>query len=159
MPYSYIPYQAGINVVDPEPAGIPASSINCNFRVIADHIVAYSGAIYGSIGCNIDAGAAIISSGHKGYLSVPYDCTILSNTLIANTSGSAILDIRKCAYGDFPTTTSIIASAPPTLNGQISTDTTLTGWTTDISTNDILEFKVNSCSLISKLSLILKTSK
>lgn len=115
-----------------------------------------------SIGFTVDGGGATPTTGLKGFTYVPYGCTINSVTLMADVSGSCVIDIWKVAYGSFPPNSgnSITASATPTLSSQQnSQDTTLTGWTTSISAGDVLAFNVNSASTVTRVNLVLKVTK
>jgi hypothetical protein len=114
----------------------------------------------GTIGITIDGGGSAITTGSKGFIYVPYACTISSATLLADQSGSIVIDVKKIAYGSFPSTSSICASAKPTLSSeQNSQDSTLTDWTTSISAGDVLEFYVDSCTTTTRANLILKVVK
>ncbi len=108
----------------------------------------------------IDGGGSAILTGSKGYLIVDFACTIQNNTLLADQSGSIVVDIKKCAYAGFPTTASICAAAKPTLStAQKSQDATLTGWTTSITAGDILEYNVDSAATVTRVTLSLKVVK
>ncbi len=114
----------------------------------------------------IDGGGTTITTGMKGYLEIPFSCAINRNTLLADQSGSIVVDIFKCTYSNFDPTThpasgdKITASAPPTIStAKKSQDSTLTGWTTAISAGDILGFNVNSVTSIQKATLSLKVVK
>ena len=108
----------------------------------------------------IDGGGAVITTGSKGYLVIDFACTIQDNTLLADQSGSIVVDIKKCVYVGFPTTASICAAAKPTLStAQKSQDTTLTGWTTAITAGDILEYNVDSATTVTRVTLSLKVIK
>jgi hypothetical protein len=108
----------------------------------------------------IDGGGSAILNGSKGYLVVDFACTIQNNTLLADQSGSIVVDIKKCAYAGFPTTASICAAAKPTLStAQKSQDATLSGWTTAITAGDILEYNVDSATTVTRVTLSLKISK
>ena len=108
----------------------------------------------------VDGGGSVIVAGSKGFLVVDYACTILNNTLIADKSGSIVVDIKKINYATFPTTVSICAAAKPTLStAQKSQDTTLTGWTTAIAAGDILEYNVDSATTVTRVTLSLKVTK
>lgn len=110
----------------------------------------------------IDGGGAVIATGVKGYLPIDFACTITQATLVANTSGSIVIDIWKDTYANFPPldADSITASAPPTLSAaQKSQDATLTGWTTSVSAGDVLAFNVDSASAVSKVTLTLKVTR
>jgi hypothetical protein len=110
----------------------------------------------------IGTGMAEIVDGVTGYFEVPCKMVIQSATLIADQSGSVVIDIWKGTYANFPPTDadSITASAPPTLTGsQKSQDTTLTGWTTTINKGDILTINVDSATTIEQVTLSLKGIK
>ncbi len=114
------------------------------------------------LGITIDGGGAVPTTGQKGFIYVPYSCTINSVTMLADQSGSAVVDIWKVAYGSFPPSVAntITASALPTLSSaQNSQDTTLTGWTKTISAGDVLAFNVNSASTLTRINLTLKVTK
>lgn len=115
----------------------------------------------GSAGIVVDGGGATITTGQKGYLLCPYAGTITAATLIADQSGSCVIDVWKAAYPTIPTVTnSIVASAPPTLSSaQESQDSTLTGWTTSVSAGDVIGFNVNSASGITRVMLSLSITK
>lgn len=114
----------------------------------------------GIIGVTIDGGASVITTGSKGYISIPFPATINSVTLLADQAGSIVIDIKKSTYTAFPTTSSIVASAAPTLSSaQKSQDTTLTGWTTAVAANDVFEFSVTSATTVTRVNLTLKVTK
>jgi len=110
----------------------------------------------------IDGGGSAITTGQKGHLEVPFACTIKQVTMLADQSGSIVVDIWKDTYDSFPPTDadSITASAPPTISSaQKSQDSTLTGWTKSISSGDILAFNVDSCSTITRVTISLKVER
>lgn len=116
-----------------------------------------------AIGYAIDGGGAAIVSGLLGgSLRIPFDGTIESVTLLADQTGSIVVDIWKDTYAAFPPTVadSICASAKPTLSGaEKSEDATLTGWTTAIAAGDVLRFYVDSATTVQNVTLILKVTK
>jgi len=115
-----------------------------------------------SIAFIIDGGGSAITTGQKGHLEIPFACTITQVTMLADQSGSIVVDIWKDTYANFPPTDadSITASAPPTISSaQKSQDSTLSGWTTSISAGDILAFNVDSCSTIERATISLKVEK
>ena len=121
-----------------------------------------SNSLIGALGITIDGGGATPTTGQKGFIYVPYACTINSVTMLADQSGSAVIDIWKVAYASFPPSVgnTITASALPTLSSQQnSQDTTLTGWTKSISAGDVLAFNVNSASTLTRINLTLKVTK
>ena len=114
------------------------------------------------IGITIDGGGSVITTGVKGYLYVPYNCTINSVTMLADQSGSIVVDVWKVAYASFPptVTNTITASALPTItSAQKSQNLTLTGWTTSVSAGDTIAFNVNSATTITRLNMLLAVTK
>ena len=110
----------------------------------------------------IDGGGSAITTGQKGHLEIPFACTIKQVTMLADQSGSIVVDIWKDTYANFPPTNadSITASAPPTISSaQKSQDSTLTGWTKSISSGDILAFNVDSCATITRVTISLKVER
>ena len=116
-----------------------------------------------AIGYTIDGGGSVIATGLVGPgLYIPYDCTIQSVTMLADRTGSIVVDIWRDSYANYPPTVadSIVASAKPTISSATkSQDTTLTGWTASISSGDVLRFNVDSVTDIQKLTIILKVTK
>jgi hypothetical protein len=110
----------------------------------------------------IDGGGAIYSNGVKGYIQVPFNCTITSVSLLADQTGSTVIDVWKAAYASFPPVlgNSITASAKPTITStNKSLDATLTGWTTAITAGDVLAFNVNSVTSITRVTITLSVNR
>ena len=110
----------------------------------------------------IDGGGAAIATGIKGDLEIPFACTINQVTLLADQSGSIVVDIWKDSYANYPPTgaDSITASAKPTIfSASKSQDAILTGWTTAIAAGDTLRFNVDSATAIQRCTVALKVTK
>ena len=108
----------------------------------------------------VDGGGSAITTGSKGFIEIPFACTINQVTLLADVSGSIVVDIKKSSYAGFPTTSSICAAAKPTLSSaQKSQDATLTGWTTSITAGDILEYNVDSATTVTRVTVSLRVTK
>lgn len=104
----------------------------------------------------IDGGGVAIATGSKGLIRVPSAMSITSVELIADQSGSIVVDVKKAAYAGLPTTSSIAASAKPTLSAaQKSQDATLTGWTTSLAAGDYLEYVVDSAATVQRVTITL----
>jgi hypothetical protein len=113
-----------------------------------------------TIGITIDGGGAVITTGSKGFKYIQENCTVTGWTLIGKESGSCVIDVKKCNYAGFPSTTSIAGTEKPTLtSAQNNQDQTLTTWTASLSAGDILEFVVNSVATITRVSLFINISK
>ena len=110
----------------------------------------------------IGDGTNAISTGVAGDIEVPFNCTILQATALADQTGSIQVDIWKDTYANFPPddADSITASAPITISSSNkSQDSTLSGWTTTINAGDILRFNVDSASTITRCTISLKVRK
>lgn len=110
----------------------------------------------------IDGGGGAIDTGIKGDLEVPFACTISQVTLLADQSGSIVIDMWKSTYGTFPPVVggSIVASAPPTIASALKAqDATLTGWSKSLAAGDILRFNVNSAATITRVMLALRVTR
>ena len=106
----------------------------------------------------IDGGGSAITTGVKGFIEVPYACTITAVRLLADQSGSIVVDVWKDTYANYPPTDadSITASAVPTISTATkSEDATLTGWTTSVSVGDILGFNVDSITTCERVTVVL----
>jgi hypothetical protein len=110
----------------------------------------------------IDGSGAAITTGIKGDIMIPFACTINQVNLLADQSGSIAVDIWKDTYANFPPTDAdtITASAVPTISSATKDeDATLTDWTTAIAAGSILRFNVDSCTTITRCTLVLKVTR
>lgn len=108
------------------------------------------------LGITIDGGGSAITTGVKGFSSVPVSGTIVRARMMADQSGSAVIDVWKDIFANYPPTVAdtITAAAKPTLSTQDhSDDTTLTGWTTAVTAGDVLGFKVDSATTVTRVTL------
>jgi hypothetical protein len=106
------------------------------------------------VGIAIDGGGSVPATGIKGYVICPFGGTIIGWNIVGNVTGSAVVDVYKIAYGATLPTSSIAASAKPTLSSaKVNNDTTVTGWTTAVAANDIFGFNLDSISAITKLNV------
>lgn len=93
-------------------------------------------------------GGSPLATGEVIYLSAPFGCTISAWNLMIDT-GTITIDVWKIASGTaVPTVTNTItASALPAISsGTALHSTTLTGWTTSVTANDIFGFNINAIS-------------
>lgn len=111
----------------------------------------------------LDGFNATLAAGSVTYLEVPCNCTIQQGTIIANTAGSCVIDIRKAAYVNVNTPSipgaseSICGGAPLTITSSNKMqDATLPGWTTALNAGDIVAAYVLSCSGITQVTVSLK---
>ncbi len=111
----------------------------------------------------IDGGGTTPAANQTADLSVPFDCTITSATLLADVSGSAVVDVW---VANFSTTTppavgnTITASDLPTLSSKTgSQDSTLTGWSKTITAGQSVRANLNSATTVTRLTLVLAVTK
>jgi len=138
---------------EPPPVGITLEEADARYVKLPD---------VRDIAFIIDGGGSAITTGVKGDLEIPFACTINQATMLADQSGSIVVDIWKDTYANFPPTDadSITASAPPTISAATkSQDSTLTGWTTAIAAGSTLRFNVDSAATITRLTLSLKVTR
>jgi len=117
---------------------------------------------YAALEFVIDGGGAAITTGIKGDIEVPFACTISAVTLLADQSGSIVVDVWKDTYANFPPTDadSITSATPPTISTATKAqDTTLTSWTKSITAGNILRFNVDSCTTITRVTVSIKVLK
>lgn len=88
------------------------------------------------------------------------DYTITGWELWVSPLGSLQLDIKKSTFGTIPPTSSIVASAPPSVTAaSTNSSTTLTGWTTTIARSDALSVSVTSNTGVKWFALLLKGTR
>jgi len=105
------------------------------------------------------AGAGALTTGVKAYLEVPVSATIVGWTLVADQSGSIVIDVWKDTYANFPplVADTIAGSEKPTLStAQKNQDLDLTTWTTAVTIGDILAFNIDSITTINQATLTLR---
>ena len=115
--------------------------------------------IYDSITVSINSTPDIISTGSKGYKTIPYNCEITAWYITSTSTGSIEFDIKRASYSTYPITSSIIGStgeSPRTSNSIKNKLETLTSWS-GLSQGDIVEFWVTDCSGLQDASLCMKT--
>lgn len=118
--------------------------------------------VNGSFGITIDGGGSAITTGVKGYITIPYNCTITGWDIFSDVSGSIVVDVWKDTYANFPPTVAdtIAGSEKPTLSSAVKNqDNNLTTWTTSVSSGDIIGFNVDSASTLTRVNLIIKVLK
>jgi len=123
------------------------------------NLVAGGGGGGQSIGAHFDGMGSIVLVNTIVYFRAKSAMTITGWSIVAEgTSPTCTLDIWKIATGTALPTVSdtITASAKPALaSGNAVKSTTLTGWTTAVSADDIFAIKVDACDAATKISLTL----
>jgi len=110
----------------------------------------------------LENAGAVISTGVKAYIEIPFDCYIDEQTLGADQAGDLVIDLWVDEYANYPPTVadSITASAKPTLSSSDKDqDSTLTGWTRQLKKGQWLGVKVDSAATVTLATLSLKVRK
>lgn len=105
----------------------------------------------------IDGGGSAISTGIKGDLYVPDAFTITGVVMLADQSGSIVVDIWNDTYANYPPTDADSlpgAGTPPTISSATkSKDTTLTSWDTSVPADSTLRFNVDSATTVTRVTV------
>jgi hypothetical protein len=105
---------------------------------------------------SIDGGGVDIVAGQRIDFEMPFAGTVTRWTIVADVAGSAVVDILRSTYANFPTMASISGTEKPTLSSaQKGQDTALTTWTTAIAAGDILRANVDSATSVKRLTVTL----
>lgn len=114
----------------------------------------------GSFELTIDGGGAAITVGPKFDFEVPFNCTLTGWTLLADQTGSIVIDIWKDTFANFPPTVAdtIISGAKPTLSStNKAQDLAISDWTGEaLAASDILRFNVDSATTIQRVTLSMR---
>lgn len=116
----------------------------------------------GDCAVNVDIGDGVnaIAAAAFCYLVVPFAFTVTGWKVVADASGSIVVDVKRSTYSGFPTTSTIAGSEKPTLSSaQKAEDTSLSSWTTSIAALDVLHFIVDSAATVKKVTVILTGTK
>lgn len=110
----------------------------------------------------ISGGGSTITTGVKGDLPIDYPCTITGVQLLADQSGSIVVDLWVDSYANYPPTgaDSICGAAKPTIAAATkSKDTTLTGWDPALTAGDTIRFNVDSATSITRVTVALTVTR
>lgn len=105
-----------------------------------------------------DTTGSALTSGPVVYFTVPYACTISAYNITAD-AGTVTFDVWKIATGTaIPTVTNTITAAalPALSTGTALHSTTLSGWTTSVSANDIFGIQLKTVATAKYVQLDLE---
>lgn len=109
-----------------------------------------------------DGGGQTVTTGLKGSIILPFACTINSWTLVAEPSGSIVVDIWRTTLANYPpeVADSITGGAKPTISGgQSASSSSLSAWTTSLAEGDVLAFRVDSVTNVTLASIAIKVTR
>ena len=107
-----------------------------------------------SIGVTFDGGGASPTPGSVGFVIAQFAGTIDRWDIVADVSGSAVVDVWKKA-GAIPTNSDRIAGTEkPTLTAaQLASDTSITTWSTlAVAVGDVLGFELESATTVTRVT-------
>lgn len=108
-----------------------------------------------TFGITVDGAGVTPSTGSKGYITVPYAGTITKWYIVADQSGSCVVDIKRSG-------TSIIGGGgnKPTLSSAQRANATPSSWTsTSVSAHDEFEFNLDSATTVTRVNLMIEVAK
>ena len=111
--------------------------------------------LYATFGIDIDGAGSVPATGSKGFITLPFNCTIQNWYLACDASGDAVIDLKVSG-------TSIVGGGgnKPTLTGAQSGNAAVSGWTDDtMAAGVIVEFNLDSIATITHANLVLKVVK
>jgi len=110
----------------------------------------------------IDGGGSAITTGVKGDIMIPFDCTVQAWDIVADTSGSIVVDIWKDTYANFPPTVAdtVTGTEKPTLSTATKNqDLTLSTWTTAFGRGDWLRYNVDSITTVTRVTVVIRVKR
>jgi hypothetical protein len=146
---------------------VPVITVAANGRISSVTTAAVSGGGGGATGNSeiiyvIDGGGAAITTGLKGALEVPFNCNVVSWTLLSDQTGSVTMNIFNESYAawgpSLPRTNPINFVSVPILSSQSKNNISL-GTQVAIASGNLLSYNVFSSSVITRLSVCLKVTK
>ena len=143
-------------------SGVNIKTVNGNSLLGSGNLSIGGSSSSAYICVTFDNGGIEIDDNSQCDVQIPYGMLITKVTLLANTTGSIVIDIWKDSYGNFPPTVAdtITGSAKPTISSaEKYQDSTLTGWTKAISAGDTLRLNVDSCTTITRCLVIIEGTK
>lgn len=120
-----------------------------------------------TVGVGMDGGGSTLTTGVKGYVTVPYAGTISAWSITADgASPTCTIDIWKVATGTaLPTVANTIINtgaggAKPALStGNAIHSTNVAHWTTSVAANDIIGFNLDAVTTATRITLTLEVDK
>ena len=98
----------------------------------------------------------------KTYLRIPYNCQLLGWDIIADQTGSLVIEVWKGTFDELPDSEddSITGENDPTITNNIkATDDVLEDWSKILAEGDYLCFNIKSAASITAAVLTLKITK
>lgn len=134
------------------------SEITVTIAGLSEQIAAATAAI----GMVIDGNDDVITPDTYPPIYVPFACRITAATLLADQSGSIVVDLLVDSLANYPPldADSITGATPMTISAaEYSQDISLSDWTTLLAAGSVIRPKVVSCSGIQQVTIMLTVVK
>lgn len=131
-------------------------TVGSGLSLAAGSLTASAGLGTGSVCFTCDGQGGVITTGSKGFISIPYGGTITGWTLFADASGSVQIETEKSTYAGFPPTASIWGTLPALSSQQKNT---ATGLSIAVTAGDVWEFIINSATTVTRVNLTIFITK
>lgn len=118
--------------------------------------------VHSTLLITLDGGGSALTAGTQRAVAIKYPCTIVGWTLLADQSGSLVLDLWASDYASYPPTVgnTITASSKPTLSSAThNADIQLVGWKRGVKPGDTLMCHIDSASTVTWATLALQLWK
>lgn len=116
-----------------------------------------------AIGFTRDGSGEVLETGIVADVTIPVNCTLLGWTLLADQTGSIVIDVWRDTLANFPPTNadSITNSHEPTISSaQKAEDTDISDWSSvSLLAGDTLRFNIDSISAITRVTFQLKARR
>jgi hypothetical protein len=107
----------------------------------------------------ITGGGGALTTGNKGWLHIPVAVAITEWRVLADQSGSVVVDILRTNNG-FPSTSMVGGGNKPTLSSAQFNQATPSGWTsTALAVDDWVAFNVTSASTVTEITVCLTCTR
>lgn len=150
----------GVNYQWPSSGGTANQVLSTNGSGVLSFVNQSASSIIGStgsVGVSLDGGGSAIVAGTTYYVTIPYNCTVSSQSVIADKSGSISIHIASATFANFPTLSNMSGFGNgPNLSSQQKSGSLPNSWNgTLLSQGDIIGFVVDSASTVTLVNAIL----
>lgn len=114
-----------------------------------------------TVNLTIDGGGFPLLAGIRGDYEMPWTGTITGAKILADQTGSAVVDLWLAPFAAFPPTVSstITGSAKPTLATALAATVDISSWSKSFTKGDILRVKLDSASTLTRVTVTLALAR
>jgi len=147
---------------------VPVITVAANGRISSVSTTAVSGGGGAATGNSeivfvIDGGGSVISTGLRGSLEIPFNCNVVSWTILTDQNGTIGMNVYNENYSTWgstlPRTNEISFGVPISITSSASKNNYTLITPTAIAASNILSYNVQTVSTITRASICLKVTK